>query len=247
MTAAIQRPTQEPVLPLHNREAVAQLAKEKEYLANAVKVFGLVAIAIAAALNAAGFLIFSVAYKPLVAVQKIARLEIVSTEVLDRFEHMGVQVFPTQRVADGTEKNPIDIFIRFPGKAHIILSIRSKGEAEIVFNESKETLYVKRKGKGMRLWQPCPLVELGDYATWLNKNRQIYGLSAKEVRNVPLAKVLVLWSPSKLDSHREHLYSKIGSIQLLALRRKGVAFVIHKEEICDFIQAYLDSYEAKQA
>jgi hypothetical protein len=78
------------------------------------------------------------------------------------------------------------------------------GDAEITFKEANETLYVRRKDKGAKKWQPDPLLELSDYQTWLRNNRQQFGISSKEVRK-PLVKVLVLSGGTKIKQHQEHL------------------------------------------
>lgn len=98
--------------------------------------------------------------------------------------------------------------------------------AEIVFKEANETLYVKRKGKKMKKWLPDPLLELSEYQTWLKNNRQQFEMSSKEVRK-PLAKVLVLSGGTKIHEHREQLYpQQIGNLLLLS---KPVARREHPE------------------
>jgi hypothetical protein len=113
-----------------------------------------------------------------------------------------------------------------------------------VYNEAREVLQVKRKDKhGLKVWEPCPLLELADYEKWLNKNRDLFAMSSREATKTPSAKVLVLWPPTKaaLD-HNDHLYSEIGSMRILALRRKGTAFVIQEEEVTEFVKAWLAKY-----
>jgi hypothetical protein len=231
-------------LPIHNREALQQLELEKDHLSIVSNAVGVAAACSGIFVNSAGFLILAAAYRPLIRLEKVARLIKVMNILLEHFESQGVQIFPSLQVPDN---QPLDLFVRFPQKAHLLISIRSKGDAEIVFKEENETLYVKRKGKGSRYWKPCPLVELGNYTNWLNKNRQLFGISAKEVRNTPLAKVLALWHPTKIDEHNEHLYSTISEIKLLVLRRKGTSFVIQEEDVINFIKAYLAKYEAQDA
>ena len=80
---------------------------------------------------------------------------------------------------------------------------------------------------------------------WMNKNRLTFGMSSKEIRNLPLAKVLALWDPTSLNRHRQHLDSTVGSVERFAITGKGVAFLIMKEEVTDFVKAYLASYEEK--
>jgi hypothetical protein len=182
------------------------------------------------------------AYKPLVRIQKLARLEKLTATLLDEFKSEEIQVFPVIKVED---KNPIDLFIRFPRKTHLFISIRSKGDSEIIYNEKREILQVKRKNKGgLRTWEPCPLVELADYKSWFDKNRNLFGMSSREAQKTPTAKVLVLWPPTKAaDDHNSHLYSEVGGMKTLALRRKGTAFVIQQEEITEFIKVWLAQYK----
>jgi hypothetical protein len=233
-------------LPIHNWEALEQLRKEKDALATQPLAVGGAACA-AGAIFSPGFMLFALAYPALIRVDKIARIEKVTSLLLENFEDQGVQVFPVQGVeeAQGVKiKNPIDLFIRFPRKTHIFLSIRSKGDSAIVYNEAKEYLQVKRRNRsGLVTWKPCPLVELADYEKWLNKNRDLFRLSSREATKTPTAKTLVLWHPTRADDHRPHLYSELGDAKFLALRRKGTAFVIQEEEILAFFKAWLARYE----
>jgi hypothetical protein len=246
MTSAVSQPaTTDFKLPIHNWEALAQLRKEKDFFSNQALAAGSAAIA-DGAIFSPGLLLFALAYPPLVRVEKIVRLEKVVSLLLETFEDQGIQVFPVQGLAEaqGVElKNPIDLFIRFPRKTHIFLSIRSKGDSEIVYNESKEVLQVKKKRGGLSIWNPCPLVELGDYKVWLDKNRALFGLNSREAQKTPTARVLVLWHPTRPKDHNPHLYSELGDIKILALRRKGTAFVIQEEEILNFVRAWLSRFE----
>lgn len=232
-------------LPLHNWEALQQLEREKDYLSATYAGCSAAAIAAIPLVGYPAFIMFAAAYKPLDQIQKLARLIKVMRLLLEKFEHLGVQIFPTLEVPE--QRNPLDLFVRFPKKAHILISIRSKGESQIVYNEAKEGLYVKRDKKGIKDWKPCPLVELADYTNWLTKNRQIFGMSSREVRNVPLTKVLILCKPTSIYNHRDELYTAIGSLKLLLLKRKGAAFLIPEEDIVKFIKAFLARYEEKEA
>jgi hypothetical protein len=232
-------------LPIHNWEALEQLRKEKDALATQTLAVGGVACA-AGTIFSPGFMLFALAYPALVRVDKIARLEKVTSLLLENFEDQGVQVFPVQGLAEAQGvkvQHPIDLFIRFPRKTHIFLSIRSKGDSEIVYNESKEVLQVKKKRGGLSRWEPCPLVELADYKVWLDKSRALFGLNSREAQKTPTTRVLVLWHPTKAENHKPHLYSELGDTKILSLRRKGTAFVIQEEEILSFISAWLTRFE----
>ncbi|MBW4458342.1 MAG: hypothetical protein KME55_40335 [Nostoc indistinguendum CM1-VF10] len=228
-------------LPLHNEAAFEKIREAKDYASAQALVAGGAALATGGGIHPLGWLLFGLAYKPLVVTQKLARLEKLGTLLFDEFKSLDVQVFPVIPVEDN---NPIDLFIRFPRTTHLFISIRSKGDREIVYNEAREVLQVKRKDKnGLKLWQPCPLVELADYEKWLNKNRDKFLMSSREAQKTPTAKVLVLCPPTKAaNTHNEHLYSEVGSMKILALRRKGTAFVIQEEEVTEFVRAWLAKY-----
>ena len=175
-----QRPT-DFKLPIHNWEALAQLRKEKYFFSKQSAVAGGAAIATGTFFSP-GLLLFALAYPPLVRVEKITRLETVTSLLLEKFADQQIQVFPVQRIdkVQGIEtQNPIDLFVRFPRKTHIFISIRSKGDSEVVYNEAREILQVKRRNRsGLVTWKPCPLVELSDYERWLNKNRNSFELAS---------------------------------------------------------------------
>ncbi|MBD2472252.1 hypothetical protein [Nostoc sp. FACHB-145] len=229
-------------LPPHNEAALKMLREAKDYESTVALAASGAALATGGIVHPLGWLLFGLAYKPLVRVEKIARLEKLTALLLDEFKSQDVQVFPVLKVEDN---HPIDLFIRFPRKAHLFISIRSRGDSEVVYNETREILQVKKKNKsGLTTWKPCPLVELSDYERWLTKNRANFGMSSKEVTKTPTVKVLVLWPPTKAaEDHNSHLYSEVGSMKLLALRRKGTAFVIQQEEVTEFVKAWLAKYE----
>ncbi|MTJ15768.1 MULTISPECIES: hypothetical protein [unclassified Dolichospermum] len=237
----VKDPTTDFQLPPHNEAALEGLREAKNVDSTVALAANDSTIA-TSTIAPAGWLLFGLAYKPLVRVEKIARLENLTTVLLEEFKSEGIQVFPALQIED---QNPIDLFIRFPRKTHLFISIRSQGHREIVYNEAREALQVKRKDKNaLKIWKPCPLVELADYEKWLNKNRDLFGMSSREAQKTPTAKVLVLWPPTKaIGNHKEHLYSEVGNMKILAFRRKGTAFVIEKEEVIEFIKAWLARYK----
>jgi hypothetical protein len=162
-------------LPLHNWEALHQLEKEQESLVLQGTVSSAVAAGTGVFGNPLGFFIFALAYRPLIRLEKLARIIKVMRVLLEEFQDMGILVFPCLQVP---EHEPLDLFVIFPEKIHLLISIRSKGDCKIVFNEENETLYTKHKKKRIRKWLPCPLVELSDYHFWLGKNRRTFGITA---------------------------------------------------------------------
>lgn len=228
-------------LPPHNEAALEWIREAIDHESGLALVTGGVALGTGSFINPLGWLAFALAYKPLVRVQKLVRLEKIITLLLQEFNSFGIQVFPVLKIQD---KNPVDLFIRFPGKTHLFISIRSKGDSLIVYNEAKEVLQVRRKKNRLGTWEPCPLVELGDYKSWLDKNRAIFGMSSREAQKTPTARVLVLWPPTKASpNHNEHLYTEIGNMKVLVLKRKGSAFVIPEEEVTEFVRNWLGKYE----
>ncbi|MBD2458470.1 hypothetical protein H6G80_30940 [Nostoc sp. FACHB-87] len=228
-------------LPLHNEAALEWLRKMKDYQSTVAMAAGSAALLTGGWIHPFGWAAFVLAYKPLVITQKLARLEKLTTMLWEEFKSEGIQVFPFP----GSEDNHIDLFVRFPRTTHLFISIRSLGDREVVYNEAKEVLQVRKKNKcGLTTWKPCPLLELAAYEKWLNKNRDQFFMTSREATKTPTAKVLVLWNPTKPASNlNEHLYSSVGNMRILALRRKGTMFVISQEEVIEFVRAWLAQYK----
>ncbi|WP_375491343.1 hypothetical protein [uncultured Nostoc sp.] len=238
----LKDPTANFQLPLHNEAAFEKIREAIDYQSTVALAAGGFALGTGGGIHPLGWLIFGLAYKPLVVTQKLVRLQRLGTSIFHEFENEGVQVFPTLPVENN---NPIDLFVRFPRTTHLFISIRSKGDREIVYNEAREVLQVKRKdNNGLKLWNPCPLVELADYEKWLNKNKDKFLMTSREAQKTPTAKVLVLCPPTKASpNHKEHLYTEIGDMRVLVLRRKGSAFVITESEVNNLVRAWLSKYK----
>lgn len=238
----LKDPTANFQLPLHNEAAFEKIREAIDYQSTVALAAGGLALGTGGVMHPLGWLIFGLAYNPLVVTQKLVRLQRLGTSIFHEFENEGVQVFPTLPVENN---NPIDLFVRFPRTTHLFISIRSKGDREIVYNEAREVLQVKRKdNNGLKLWNPCPLVELADYEKWLNKNKDKFLMTSREAQKTPTAKVLVLCPPTKASpNHKEHLYTEIGDMRVLVLRRKGSAFVITESEVNNFVRAWLSKYK----
>ncbi len=225
------------IAPLDSLKKLQDLENEKDFMT------AFYAAIAAASISTAGLGTFSIgllgillAWRPLVRIQKISRLTKLIQEILEEFEDQGVETLPLIKV-QGVQ--PVDLFIRFPGKEFLLFAIRSFGEATIVYNESKQTLYYKRGPKGTNKWKPDPLMELSEQAYWLKKNRRDLFGSSKGVRK-PMPKVLVVWEKTQLQQHEDHLYTTVGGQKFLFLPREGGAcYVIHHNEVVDFIRAYL--------
>jgi hypothetical protein len=170
--------------------------------------------------------------------EKISRIQRVATMLVDAFESTGVTIFPRVQVPG---RNPLDLFVRF-NKTNLIISIRSMGKSSIVFNEKQNSLYVRKpNNKGLKIWRrPDPLEELSEYIIWVNKNRALFGFTARQVRQ-PRAKVLLISGETKIHKHNEHLYTTLGDKTFLAIPKFGTIFVIREEKLIDFAEAFLAS------
>lgn len=168
---------------------------------------------------------------------KVTRLLELMKPLMKRFELNNVEIYP---LIPADEMNPIDLFIRFPKVAHLVISIRSKGETGIVYNEAREELIVKKRHGKTNKWEPNPLVELADYKSWLVKNRWRFKMTSREATKTSTAKVLALCLPTIVCQHRSELYSEMGTLKPLVLRRKGAAFVIQESNLVDLTAAWLD-------
>lgn len=226
------------IAPLDNRESLQKLEIEKDELSAIIASIGVSAIATGLTTFSVGLLGLLLAWKPMVRLEKVARLIKLMTAILEEFEPMEVEMLPLVKIRTA---QPIDLIVRFPGKDFILFAIRSHGDSTVIYNENKQALYHKRRQKGISRWKPDPLTELNEQEFWLRKDKRFFfGGTAKGSRR-PLAKVLVAWGETQLDEHQEHLYSKLGDQKFLFIRREqgGASYVIHQDQVIDFIRAYL--------
>ena len=170
---------------------------------------------------------------------KYARLEKVLTLLLDKFGEFGMQAFPVLTMQEKGEYTYIDLYVRFP-KEQIFIETRSLGDGSVIYNESKETLYLKRGKKGLSKVVPCPLSGLNESKKWLSKNRQTFGLSSRQATKDPTVKVLAICGETQISIHRDHLYTRIGERRYLMLSKRGsTTFVVQQEELAMFISDWL--------
>ncbi|MBE7383809.1 MAG: hypothetical protein F6J95_020635 [Leptolyngbya sp. SIO1E4] len=229
------------IAPVETRRKLQELEHERTSWEVAASVFGTAFIG-SMALSIVGLLGLALAWKPLTRIQKLSRLIKLIETLLEAFEDLGVEALPLIRVPD---LQPIDLFVRFPGKEFLLFAVRSFGESTIVYNESKQALYYKRGRKGSKRWEPDPMQELSDQAYWLRKNRRELFGSSKGVRK-PMAKVVVIWGKTQLDQHRDHLYAKVGDQKFLFIpRERGACYVIHQSQVVEFTRAYLVERQSK--
>lgn len=238
-------PPTEYLTPIDNLENLQQLETEKNQLSA-------VTLTTLATGFVAGLTTFSVAWlfmlfawRPAVRLEKVSRLIRLITEILEAFEELRVEMLPLLKVP---KYQPIDLFVRFPGKEFLLFAIRSYGDSTVIYNEAKQALYHKRvKRQGLSRCKPDPLIDLTEQEFWLRKNRKdLFGGSAKGSRR-PMAKVLVIWKPSRLDQHREHLYATLSDQKFVFIRREGGAYyLIYRDQVIDFIRAYLAHRQSQE-
>ncbi|MBD2157320.1 hypothetical protein [Leptolyngbya sp. FACHB-16] len=224
------------VAPIDNRENLQQLELEKDKLSNLITSIGAASLIAGLATFSVAWLGILLTWKPATRLEKVSRLIKLIKNILEEFEGLGVEALPLIKVPG---YQPIDLFVRFPGKEFLLFAIRSFGESKIIYNEHKQALYYRRSKKGLKRWEPDPLTELSEQAYWLRKNRRNLFGNSRGVRK-PMAKVLVVWNQTNLDEHQEHLYTTIGGKKFLFIPREGGAcYVIHSSQVIDFIRAWL--------
>ena len=178
------------------------------------------------------------AYAPLHRISKYSRIVLFMKEMMASFKASGQEAhfYPCLEV-EGQEN--LDLFIQVPQQANFLISIRSQGKANIFYDKDKDSLYSRRIKRGRRLWRNCPLLQMAEYVKWLNKNRSTFGLSSREIRKLPLARIVVLWDPTRLADHEDGFYSKVGEDKILTINKKGKVFLVEHQEVSKVIKAYL--------
>lgn len=233
------------VAPIDNRETLQKLELEKDELSAIIKSIGFGSILTGLTTFSIALLGLLLAWKPMVRLEKVSRLIKVMKLMLENFEDEGIEMLPLVKIP---KAQPIDLFVRFPGREFLIFAIRSHGEAIAVYHQSKDALYLKRPKKGMNRWKPDPLTELSEQEFWLRRNyRNLFGGSAKATRR-PMAKVLVVWGQTQLDEHEEQLYASVSDKKFLFIRREqgGAFYVIHQSQVIDFVRAYLAQRQSQE-
>ena len=194
--------------------------------------------------SSTGLLLLGPALDAINTLNKYVRIEKVSELLLQEFNGLDIQVFPAlEMMADGDfqrKYNQVDLYVRFPKKTQIFITIRSMGKNTVVYSEAKESLLIKRSRGRTNEVQPCPLVGLNENKQWLVKNRKAFDLSSNQVLKTATAKILVIWNETKLADHRQELYSHIGQEKYLTLFKGGTkTFVVEKERLANFVRDWL--------
>ncbi len=233
------------VAPLDNRETLQKLELERDELTGIITSIGFGSLITGLTTFSVGLLGLLLAWRPMIRLEKVARLIKIMNLILENFEADGVEMLPLCKTP---KSQPIDLIIRFPGKEFLLFAIRSHGDSTVVYNEKKGALYHKRGQKGSSQLKPDPLSDLAEQEFFVRKyRREFFGGTAKGSRR-PMAKILVVAGQTQLDEHQEQLYANVGDQKFLFIRREqgGAFYIIRQEQVVDFIQAYLGQRRAQE-
>ena len=247
-TKASQTP-QTAKIPPSNEDGLLTLEKKKN-LSSFVFLMtsaGALGLTIAGCLPMA--LLLGVSHASIRTTAKCARLFKVLDKLLkDEFlSGRGMEAFPILAMEETTEHSYVDLYIRFPGRTQIFIATRSAGKNTIVYHEARESLRVKRVKRSNFDIKPCPLMGLNESKRWLEKNRQMFGLSSRQVLKTPTAKVLVVSGQTQIAPHRDELYTEIGSREYLTLFKRGTkTFVVMEDDLAEFIRDWLTHLDGQK-
>ena len=217
-------------LKLAKRKAVIEYAGQSgaALVSTAVPVVGEVATAA----------LFTAAYAALHRVEKFSRLDILVEKLRKEIEgdSPDIKVYPCLKTDEG---EPLDLYIKVHQKANILISIRSKSKSKIIYDQEKEWIYSRRKYRGRARWKNCPMEEMNRYVKWLNKNRDLFRLSSRQVKRLPLIRIIVIWSPTKIAEHDSKSYCYMKGEKILILNKRGKFYFMEEDKVIDFIKAYL--------
>jgi hypothetical protein len=226
---------------LTNRQAWAHLAKEIERLTAQCCGVGALTISGTAFPNPVLTLGSLPALgKLLQQRQKTSQIYLQMGRLLDAFERDGVIITPKLLIP---QQGSLDLLVRFPvppKKVNFAIALRAKPNAKVVYHEAKEALFLRRKGGGLRRWEPDHLKRLPLQELWLRNNRiEIFGPSSKD-KNRPLIKLLALTGDTTVGQHSEHLYTTVGNERVLLIRRHSSTYVMHESQLIPFITGWLE-------
>lgn len=195
-----------------------------------------------------GLLLLGPTLNAVTILNKYARIEKVIELFQSEFGESEIQILSDLEMEGGDdpdrEYDRIDLYIRFPKKTQIFITVRSMGKNTVAYNEVSETLLIKRSRGRTSEVQPCPILGLNQNKQWLTKNRKAFDLSSNAVFKTATAKVLVIWNETKLANHRQELYSDIGKGKYLTLFKEGTkTFVVEQERLADFVRDWLTHLE----
>jgi len=229
-------------IPPSNEAGLAMLDQQKNSYTLLFSLVSSGALGLALLSVVPGLLLLGFSYSSANAVAKCARLEKAIKQLLvDEFTDLGMQAFPLLMMRETAEHEHIDLYVTFPGRTQIFMTLRSEEGRSLIYNEAKERFQARKpNGKGLVSLRPCPLTILNKGKSWLNKNRRAFGLSSRQVTKTPTVRVLVAWGNTQIANHRDELYAEVGSNQYLSVQKDGATtFVINQEELATFTRDWL--------
>lgn len=151
-----------------------------------------------------------------------------------------IQIFTDLPVPDNGR---LDLFVKFPlppKKAIFAIALRSQGKGTVIYNEQKESLYIRSGSGGFKPWKPDHIERLALQEFWLRQNRQeeLFGISSRD-KNRSAVKLLVLTGQTKIGQHSDSLYTEVGAQRVLLLRRRSSIYVLEEAQLLPFIKAWL--------
>lgn len=244
MTGVMTKAPEKPLAtkaPPSNEDGIKMLRSQKFLYSAVFWTSTATATLVALAISTPGALLFGVTFSAANVISKCTRILAIFEMLLEEFRDDGIIGFPALMIKDAAEHEHIDLYVRFPKRTQLFINIRSEEGRSVVYNEAKEKLQVKKgKKKGMADMRPCPLTILNKGKNWLNKNRQTFGLTSRQVTKVPTIRVLVLWGNTQLMQHRDELYSEINGNKYLSVQKdRATTFVVKQENLATFIRDWL--------
>lgn len=230
---------------LFNADALSQLKTEKSRLVIQSGLTGLLGLT-AGLFNSLAFGLLSLAYRPLSRLAQISRVIEVMEILLDQYlDSDDIRIFPSIPIP---RSQPIDLLVIFPNQLIIIVSIRSRTNAErrIKYEPSDQSLYLRHQKRGLYQWSPCPLAELKKYHRWLNQEskEKRFQISSEKLDRCPVYKILLFWPPTKIDKESEdfrYTFTKDKiSVYPLCVPQEAKTFVIENNEFYNLIKLCKD-------
>lgn len=179
--------------------------------------------------------------KLLQQLQKANQIYLYMGTLLETFKAKGVVVIPKLAVP---EHGCLDLLVRFPippKKVNFAIALRTQTNSKVIYHEQQKVLLRRRKAGGLKRWEPDPIKQISMQESWLRNHQiELFGPSSKD-KNRPLIKLLVLTATTTLGEHSEHLYTTVGNVRVLLIRRQSSIYVMQDHQLIPFIQSWLEN------
>lgn len=229
-----------PLGEFDNQKALADLKRKRK---NAVAIYiTIVACALGVVFfhSGLGTTLMMLAIKQLREAEKFSNVIMVMETILGKFSEQGIETIPQIPVSDeDIQTDRVDLLVRVPDeRLHFVICIRKREQCKIVFDENQGKLKYRRK-RGLRAWEPDPLVFIARATTWLKKYEgTAFGHSSNDKRR-PMARVLLLIGSTKIGQHDSKHYDIVGDKEFVCIKERGRVFIVHHDEICSLITNFI--------